>query len=53
MNPEMSPEIGRRKKYNYANDLVKIQACASLHMPAEQRRRRGGIEYQLLCKVAL
>ena len=53
MNPEMSPDIGRRKKYNYANDLVKIQACASLHMPADQRRRRGGVEYQLLCKVAL
>ena len=34
MNPEMSPEIGRRKKYNYANDLVKIQVCASFHMPA-------------------
>ena len=36
MNPEMSPEIGRRKKYNYANDLVKIQVCASFHMPADQ-----------------
>ena len=36
MNPEMSPEIGRRKKYNYANNLVKIQACASFHMPADQ-----------------
>ena len=36
MNPEMSPEIGRRKKYNYANDLVKIQVCASFHMPAHQ-----------------
>ena len=36
MNPEMSPEIGGRKKYNYANDLVKIQACASFHKPADQ-----------------
>ena len=36
MNPEMSPEIGRRKKYNYANDLVKIQVCASFHMAADQ-----------------
>ena len=36
MNPETSPEIGRRKKYNYANDLVKIQVCASFHMPADQ-----------------
>ena len=36
MNPEMSPEIGRRKKYNYANNLVKIQVCASFHMPADQ-----------------
>ena len=36
MNPEMSPEIGRRKKHNYANDLVEIQVCASFHMPADQ-----------------
>ena len=36
MNPEMSPEIGRRKKYNYANDLVKIQVCGSFHMQAHQ-----------------
>ena len=36
MNPEMSPEIGRRKKYNYTNDLVKIRACARFHMRAHQ-----------------
>ena len=33
-----SPEIGRRKKDKYANDLVKIQVCASFRMRADTRR---------------
>ena len=26
MNPEMSPEIGRRKKYKYANDSYRFRS---------------------------